>query len=436
MKLQPKLISPIRRLFCMVALALLLLGLSFATLENFTPKVFKVPILGASAQAKTSSISLTLTTINPVNSAFISAVPDANGNEIFVAARGINAAEGQIILNIKAGVGGGAHEDSHAMTLSGTTHIATAIGFTPGKDTNGEDTMSITTTVGSEIVGTGDINFQRAFIEPDKTETIWADGGAFELRFFKNSMPNNTYVLVMSTNQPPGALPLGYQLVGKTYNVRPSGSRIQSDKPMILNLSYAEPLPNNIDPHTLTIMAWDAFNQRWDNLGGTLEDEFNSVTLGIQRFTIYALASTLTWGDSFEELEPTGVLTHTNIDLQGLGDPVKLSSDATIGSLTSKPITPTNGTSWGTLNFNTTTTLSNGLSIDVLDMNQTPVLTNVSDGIDLSALSTETYPALHLRATLTRTTTTVGSPQLHDWQISWLPEIHNVYLPLVMKSGL
>ncbi len=97
------------------------------------------------------------------------------------------------------------------------------------------------------------------------------------------------------------------------------------------------------------------------------------------------------------------------------------------------PITPTNATAWDTLHFSATTSLSTSVMVDVLDGDDTILLNNVSDGADLSSLPVST--TLKLRATLTRTETTEPTPRLHEWQVGWTPQEHEVYLPVVVKNG-
>jgi hypothetical protein len=320
------------------------------------------------------------------------------------------------------------------MTISGTTYVANAIGFAPGMDigNDGDDTMSITTTVGSQVVSTGPINFQRAFLETSQPETISVDDDKFILEIINtDTFSDDIYVLVMSTNAPPGLLPIGYRLASSTYNVRPSHSLTESEKLMTLNLRFEEPLPSGGDPHTLAIVGWDPGNKAWDLLGGDLLNDDNLLTLATKRFRIYALATTPTWRDSFMESSLTGV--SEGHDTQwGPGDTIILSSAATSGTVTSVPITPTGAANWGTLHFSATTSLSTGITVDVLDVNDTVVLADVSDGADLSSLSLDTYASLKLHATLT-STVAGETPALDVWQLSWQVEEHKVYLPVVLK---
>jgi hypothetical protein len=372
---------------------------------------------------------------NPVANGFINAIPGADGTEVFVSVRGINGANNSIILTVDPGSGGGNHKDGYTMTLSGTTYLATATGFAPGQDVgnDGDDTMSITTTVGSQVMGTGEINFERAFVQPTQPEMISLDNGDFILEILNTgSVLADTYVMVMSTNAPPSPLPFGYQLVGKSYNVRPSGSLTQTQKTMTLNFHFNEPLPGGNDPHTLTILRWNSLNQVWENIGGRLLNDSNTVTLSDKRFGIYALATAPIWRDSFAEVSLSGVSALSNTQ-RGPGQTIIL-NNATSGSVTTIPITPTDGDRWGTLHFSATVPPSTTLTVDILDVNNTIILTKASDGLDLSSAGVDiaAYPSLKLRANLSAAS--VGlTPQLHEWSLAWSVEEQRVYLPLIVK---
>ncbi len=320
------------------------------------------------------------------------------------------------------------------MTLSVTTHIATAIGFAPGQDIGslGDATMSISTTTGSQMQSTGDINFQRAFVETSQQEMISIDNGAFVLEIPNtNSFSGDIYILAMSTNASPGAVPIGYSLAGSAYNVKPSGSLTQSEKIMTLLFT----LPSGTVSQTLAIMSWDAFNEQWNFEGGALLQNGSQVELLTQRFGIYALATTPFWRDSFYNVSGVASKEFTEVDNAGTGlnpGDLILNSGRLTGTATSIPITPTNATNWGTLNFSATITPGTELAVDLLDAGDNVVMANLSAGADLSGIALSTYPTLKLRATLT--STTAESPKLHEWQLSWQPKEEKIYLPLILKN--
>ncbi len=454
MKFSHNLVKRLRLIFQAICLTLVFLGLSWITLGDSTAKSIPTPISStgdwaglsvpsASVQLQTNT-ALSHAASNPVANTSINAVASSDGAEIFISAQGINASGEPIILNVDPGVGGGSSQGAYAMTLSGTAHVATAIGFAPDQDVGSpldNATMSLTTTVGSQIVDTGPINFMRALVQITREEPISIDNGKFNL-----TMPNThtfsiskTYVLAMSTHTPPGILPPGYSFAGAAYNVSASGSLTRSEKIMTLDLTFQEPLPGGSAPHTLAIVGWDAFNNKWEVLGGDVFVDDNLVNLITQQFRIYALTTTPTWRDSFQEsrwvgqeLRPVGVSSQTNT-VWGPNETIILSTGQTSGAVISIPITPTaNAATWGTLHFSATIPLSTGLTVDVLDLNDNVVLANASDGADLSAISLITYPSLKLRATLTATAAGLP-PELHEWRVGWAVPDKNVYLPVILR---
>ena len=371
----------------------------------------------------------------------INAVPSTDGREVFVAVAGLSkASPAPFILNVDAGTGPAGHKNGYALTFSTTTqlHIATAAGFAPGQDigSDGDDTMSITTTVGSQVASTGAINFQRAFIEAAQSESISVDEGKFVLNILNaGSVATDTYLLAMATNAPPGSLPTGHILAGNSYNIRAAGSMTQSAKPMSLNLSYELPLPGGAAPQSLAVLGWDAFKQRWDNLGGNLLDDGGDkkLNLTITRFRTYALATTPLWRDSFQSPNLSGVANQVNI--KPLNGSIVLSdTNIPTGSLTSVPITPTQASAWGTLAFSATVPTNTTLTVDVLGADDSVLLTNVAANTDLTAagITLVDHPILKLRANLS--TAAVGqTPHLHSWQLSWIPRLNRVYLPLIIR---
>lgn len=413
----------------------LLFWSSLIILKNSTVKSDELSTSQAVSELKAPAFLSQASGLNSIETAFINAVPGADGTEIFVSVSGVNGGGNPIFLTVDPGSGGGNHKGGYAMTLSGTTYLATAIGFAPGEDvgSDGDDTMSITTTVGSQVVGTGEINFERAFVETGQPETISVDNGDFVLEFLNtNSFQSNTYVLVMSTNAPPGPLPFGSHLVGNSYNLRPSGSLTASQKLMTLNLKYLEPLPGGSDPHSLTILRWDALSGVWQAVGGTLFADSHLVTLATKSFGVYALATTPQWHDAFSELSLSGVSNRSNT-VRGPGQAIILDNAAS-GSVTSIPITPSGADQWGTLTFSATLPASTSLTVDVLDATNSVVLADVSSGTDLAAAGVDltTYPSLKLRANLSAVSPP-QSPSLHEWSLTWGVEIHQAYLPVVMK---
>src|SRR6185436_10352886 len=92
---------------------------------------------------------------------------------------GVSAPSSPLFLNIDPGLGPAGHAGHYVMTLSGTDFVATAGGFPTGMDIDidHDDTLNITTTVGTAVLSTdAPINFQRAFVQPAQPETIVVDG--------------------------------------------------------------------------------------------------------------------------------------------------------------------------------------------------------------------------------------------------------------------
>lgn len=134
------------------------------------------------------------------------------------------------------------------------------------------------------------------------------------------------------------------------------------------------------------------------------------------------------WSDDFDDV--SGLESWDDVQISE--GQLILANGTLLGVATSEPVSPTVPVqSWGRLNFTATVPLSTGLTVDVLDMADTPVMHNVPNGGSLGGIDAEMYPQLKLRATLS--STVVGqTPRLDKWQLTWSPEYPNqTYLPLV-----
>ena len=152
----------------MVCLAALMLCLSVAPVSHSTAKAQAAPaaqpFTAASACQTAASLgrpelhSVTAAD-NPLATSFINAVPSSDGSDVFVSVAGVRVPGSKLVLAVDPGIGPTGHEGSYAMAISGTSYLATAIGFAPQEDIGieGDDTMSVTTTIGSDVLSTGPI---------------------------------------------------------------------------------------------------------------------------------------------------------------------------------------------------------------------------------------------------------------------------------------
>jgi hypothetical protein len=387
------------------------------------------PALTASDQSQTRAAQ------NGGFTPFLDIVPSQDGTELFISAGGVGELGGTVFANI--GIGPGHDKGGYTMTYSGTiqSYITTAPGFTPEVDTYGP--LSITTTLG---LNTGEVEFNRAYVPASTTETINSIDGSLQLALVStDTFPSEAYVVVVPSYAPPGPPPLGHRLVGCAYSVRASGARLVADRPMDLRLFYNETTLAGADRHTLAIFVWDVFNKHWDNLGGRLSyDQIDStrnyLSVVTPHFGTYALMATPTWRDEFWDYE--GLSAWSDVTLRSTGGDFELAlnSDKTSGWAISDPITPTTPfEAWHSLAFTAsipspTTTLR----VDLLAPDNTPVLTGVTSGADLSSLDAASYPTLKLRANLA-STAAGETPALDEWRLTWQVAMHRTYLPVVLK---
>ena len=103
------------RLYLAIGLALVLLGLSLATLEHSTTKsrgmpVFSAPALAAPPIFSTSVQMQSNGAVNPVERTFLYAWPGGDGKEVYVTVSGVESAGSPIFLNIDPGTGPGTRQ--------------------------------------------------------------------------------------------------------------------------------------------------------------------------------------------------------------------------------------------------------------------------------------------------------------------------------------
>ena len=386
---------------------------------------------GCAGEGKTA-VSAT-TTLAP----FLDIVPSSDGTELFIQAGGVGQLGGNVFLNL--GSGPTHHKGGWTMTYSTTVqaYLAIADGFTPGVGASGP--INITTTQGLD---SGVVDFKRAYLPPEPSCpgapycAIVSEDGNLELGLVNtDTFPAEVYIAVVPSYAPPGPLPPGHHLIGSAYSVRASGALVEADRPMNLRLFYNQNLLAGADPHTLTILAWDAHNKHWDNLGGILNSTQRHLSVAAKRLTTYALAAIPAWRDEFYDLSGMEPLQFNNVTWGGPQNPALLLASAPgNGSALSLPISATAGfTSWDTITFaNAADPPTTTLSVDVLSSDGFALLTNVASGTSLTGLDPAQYPVLKLRLTIT-STAAGETPTLDSWQLGWQVAVYKTYLPAVLR---
>jgi len=364
---------------------------------------------------------------------FLVLVPSEDGTELYISAGGAGELGGTVFANV--GIGPGHDKHSYTMTYSDTVQalVATAVGFTPNTSMSGP--IHITTTLGLD---TGVVDYNRAYVPASTVQTVSSVDGNLELTLVStDTVTFNTYVAIVPSYAPPGPAPLGHRFVGSSYSVRAAGALLVTDRPMDLHMYYDETILAGADPHTLSIFAWDAFNGRWDELGGRLFYDQGYLSVATSRFTTYALMATTAWRDDFDDfsgLNFPAEVSNVTLGVQGDHRALALLSAATSGSAVSRPITPTTAIArWGHLVFTRTmSSPTTTLTVDVLGLDGTEILTDIVSGASLAEIDPVQYPTLKLRASLSSMVAGV-TPALDWWQLTWKVEEYRAYLPVMMR---
>jgi excisionase family DNA binding protein len=352
----------------------------------------------------------------PAYAPYLNAVPSLDGTALFIYIQTATEFRGTVFAHV--GIGTGHRPVPCAMVYSDIDkgYVTTASGFTPGIDAYG--LISITTTLGLD---TGVVEFNRDYVPASTPHTLVSQDGKLELEIVSaDTISYNTYILVVPSYGPPEPLPSGHRLVGSAYSVRAAGALIETARPMLMRLYYDETTLAGADPHTLAVFRWDAFSQRWKNVGGDHFADGHYLSVATSQFTTYALMATTTWHDAFpNDFTLSGMDEKDNVKWDALGSTLVLSGTATSGHAVTKPITPAAGISnWGSVIFTGTVALpTQTLTVDVLSLDGSPVMTNVASGTSLANLDPAQYPALKLRVNLT-STVPGQTPSLDDWQLS------------------
>jgi hypothetical protein len=369
----------------------------------------------------------------PTFAPFLDIVPGSDGTDLYISARGTGELGGTVFANV--GIGPGHDKGGWTMIFSDTleSYVATVSGLDPGDIPDGK--VSITTTLG---LNTGDADFARAFVPASFVDSMVSGDNRLTLSWLSSdTFPSDTYVVIASSYGPPGPEPLGCRIIANSiYSIRASGALTSTNRPVILRLSYTD-IPISVDPHTLAIFAWDAFNKRWDRLEGTLFTQDHYLSIATSRFTTYALMATSIWHDEFDDLAgldfPDGV---SNVTQGPPGSSTLILANAPgNGSAVSMPITPTAGFAyWDSLTFDgVADPPTTALTVDILSLDGSTLLADVASGTELSGLISPTHhPSLRLRVAMA--SMAVGeTPVLDGWQLSWQVGKYKTYLPLVLK---
>lgn len=372
---------------------------------------------------------------------FVNVVPETNGTDLLISAGGVGKLGGTVFANIGTGPTG--NKGGWTMIYSNTaqTYFATATGFTPSSTE--ETSLSITTTLGLD---TGIAYLKRAYVPARTAQAINSSDGNLQLNVVTtDTLTSETYVAVVPSFAPPGPAPAGHRFVGSVYSARASGALIETDKPMVLRLSYDSAALAGADPRTLAIFAWvaDPVYPHWERRGGQLFAAQGYVSVATTNFTTYALMATTTWRDDFEDFELGGLdqarTSNIMVDLLGENLALALQDTPGQGAAVSLPITPTSViSSWGALIFTSAASApSTTLAVDVLSADgATVLLPNVVSGASLASIDAAQHPAIRLRARL-GSTAAGQSPKLDDWQVTWQTQSQErrvyVYVPVVVR---
>lgn len=369
---------------------------------------------------------------------FMEVIPAQNGTELEIVGDWVDHQTG-FVANLasvqQTADGPTGFKGSYTMTYSDTVaaYVATFSGFAPRTAVAG--TVNLTSTAG---ISTTNAQFNRTFLESRSTagHIQSPDGGLLLTLPNTQTLGFDTYVVVTENVTPPGPAPVGHRLIGKSYSVRAPKSVPATAKAMRLQLFYEPEELDGADAHTLAVYAWNGTTKQWQRAGGELVDqslrEPPHVRLGnVKAFTVYTLMVSNTWQDVFSDvdgLDPNGA--HLDISLvdgvPGLSLLTPISDSAT-----SLPIIPPSDiVQWGTISFtagmNTPTTT---LTVDVLNLENALILSNVASGDNLAELGLAPTQPIRLRVTMTSTVADV-TPMLADWQVSW-----QTPAPVTLRAG-
>jgi len=361
----------------------------------------------------------------PATGLSVHAIPSSDGQEAWVwakVAEGLGTSISGLLCDSVSG-------SCQTMTCAALSCGGTLTGLPAQRTVEGQLTVTITLTP-TQSLESGPLSFTRAFMLASELSQAASPDNMLELMLLPDSLPADTYVLILAASALPGPPPPLHRPVGRPYGIRASGALVLSDEPMALRLAYDTLWLGNATPHNLSIFAWDPFTQTWRESGGTLFTEHNHLSVPVQRFTTYALMEVPAWRDTFADASGLSRIEGTSPTPEGA---LILSADALTGTAVSIPITPTvANASWGRVVFTHTTSPTTNLTMDILSLDDSELLTDVASGVSLTSLDPAQYPALKLRANLS-STVAGKTPVLDAWRLEWEMEEHKVYLPVVVR---
>jgi len=385
-------------------------------------------ILSLPGSGRVSAFPVEDTSASP---ATLYAIPFDDG-ALYVAAGRLGLLATPVYANVTV-QGTTSYERSHTLAYDPDTgeygHAFEGL-FDSGASTPVEGTINISTT-NTPVLGSSPYIIYKVTDTPPAY--LPSTDGWVNLHINPGGVPSDTHVLIMPTNIPPGDPPPGHRLIGQAYSIRASHALTESLQPMTLRLGYEVDWLAGADPHTLSLFAWDG--QHWLDLGGTPSfDQHYLSSPGVRRFTTYALMTSTSWRDTFDDI--SGLL-----ELQGVrlayGGQLELADGVTAGWATSIPITPTQDfAAWGQVFYDAVITSGTTVTVSVLDgRTGEELLSDVASGDPLNAIDPAAHPSLQLRAALSADAPG-ETPGLDEWTITWslVTASWKMYLPLLIRG--
>lgn len=362
--------------------------------------------------------------------AAIYAIPVEGGRDLTVAAGRL----GELTMPVFAHIGGTSEERSHTLSYSPSNgEYSYTFGGVMAAAQIESGFIQITTTVTPTL---GYATFIRHYVPGSSAVDLPSQDGVVNLHISAHGVPTDTYLVIMSTQIPPGDPPAGHRLVGQPYSIRASGSFPQSLKPMVLRIGYEASWLNGVDPHSVGLFSWNPGQGAWLDLSGNPSSAAGQRTLSaaVQTYTTYALMSAPYWRDTFPD---TNGLAERNGVRLAPGGKLELASGASSGWAISTPITPTGSfAGWRQLAYRGLVPANTSLAVSLLDgRTRAVLLSNLADGADLSVVDPHAHPSVRLRLDLSRAA--AGStPSLEEWTVSWrpAPASQKLYLPLLLAD--